>query len=579
MIMIRALPALHRWDGVALAVLVAFWAIRFSGVMANLGSASYLIPGDHDDALEQAWMSWWAGEALTSGELDLLHCPLLNHPYGSNAMSVSIAYVHVSLSGLVRPLFGPIGAINAVFVAVSLFVLLALYRLFRAAGTTRAFACGASILFSVYAIQANGEYPDLELANYGILAQAIAAWLSLLRRGGIARFAIAVVLTAATAVVQSYYGIELFALLGLGIFALAVRLAPVEEPRRGSMAWTAAVLAAGAALALVPLLPSLDYLEGISRAGGPQGPAPAGFGPAAPPSPGGHGGLPAAAMLSLVPLAALAFVGHRRSNALWFAATALFLVLALGQVAVLWPGGPALQTPFGLLREHLPLLWRFHYPRRFALPAALCLCVLLGRVAAHLSGRRDGAPLHLAWTTAAALLSIHLLAQPLMARPGAGMRILPPLLPMPTHPMPPVPPVLAELGEAPGDGLLMELGWESRRALTAYYQTVHQHPIPNNPVLPEEMRDSREPRSILAGHQARLCGGTGSLPERDWFHGFGVRYLVVYDAPGCPFAREERSAWEARGGIEPAYADDEMLLYDLGDPPAANGSGQGGVDP
>lgn len=559
----RGRPVFHRWDGVALGVLVAFWAVRYSGVVAHLTSDSYLIPGDHDDALEQAWMSWWAGKALLSGDLQLLHCPLLNHPYGSNAMSVSVAYVHVSISGLLRPLFGPIGAINAVFVGINLFVLVALYALFRTAGGARSFACGAAILFSVYAVQANGEYPDLELANYGILALAIASWLTLVRKGGGGRFVVAALLTGATLAVQSYYGIELYALLGLGAVALLARMGPLAEPRRGALGWTLGIVLAGAALAALPLIPSLDYMSGIVQNGGPQAAAPpihaaAGAGVAT-----GREGLPAAYLLSLVPLLVLVIHDRRRSSGFWLAAFAVFVVLALGQSAALWPGSTAIPMPFGWLREHLPLLWRFHYPRRFALPAALCLCILLGRIAARWVDRGGGTPASHAWTTVAALLVIHLLAQTMMARPGTSLRIVPPLGPMATHPMPQVPSVLAEIGEDPGEELFLEIGWEPHRALTAYFQTVHQHPVPGNPVLPEEMRDSREPRSILAGHQANLCGSSRALPEVDWFRGYGVRYLAVYDAPGCPFAADERATWEQREGIQPIHAGDLMLLYDL----------------
>lgn len=561
----RGRPVLHRWDGAALAVLVAFWAIRYSGVVAHLTSASYLIPGDHDDALEQAWMSWWAGKALLSGDLQLLHCPLLNHPYGSNAMSVSVAYVHVSLSGLLRPLFGPIGAINAVFVGVSLVVPFALYALFRTAGGTRPFACGAAILFPVYAVQANGEYPDLELANYGFLALAIAAWLALVRRGGIGRFVVACLLTGATLAIQSYYGIELYALLGIGAAALLARRGPVADPRRGALAWTLGVMGIAAVLAALPLLPSLDYMSGMVQDAGPRAAAPPIHAAAGAGVVTGREGLPAAFLLSLVPLLALAIADRRWSSGFWLAAFALFLLLALGQAAALWPGGPVIPMPFGWLREHLPLLWRFHYPRRFALPAALCLCILLGRIAARWVDRGGGTPPRHAWTALAALVVIHLLAQAMMARPGTTLRILPPLGPMATHPMPPVPPVLAEIGQDPGDELFLEIGWEPHRALTAYFQTVHQHPIPGNPVLPEEMRDSREPRSILAGHQANLCASSRELPEVGWFRGYGVRYLAVYDSPGCPFPADERAPWERREGIEPAYVGDLMLLYDLHD--------------
>ncbi len=561
--MIRGRPVFHRWDGVALAVLTAFWAVRFAGVIANLGSDSYLIRGDHDDALEQAWMSWWAGKALLSSEYDLLSCPLLNHPYGSNAMSVSVAYVHVSISGLLRPLLGPIAAINAVFVGVNLFVLVALYALLRGVGGTRPFACGGAILFLLYAVQANGEYPDLELANYGLLALAIAAWLALVRKGGAGRALLAALLTGATAAVQSYYGIELYALLGLGVVALALRLAPVTEPRRGALAWTLGVMVAGALVAVLPLLPSVDYMSGMAPTAVPSSVAPSIHGTVGVGSAAGREGLPSAFLLSLLPLLALVILDRRRSSGFWLAAVALFLVLALGNVAVLWPGGGGVPMPFGWLREHVPLLWRFHYPRRFALPAALCLCVLLARVAANLGRRGGGGTGRQVWMTVGALLVVHLLGQALMARPGTSFRILPPLLPMATHPMPDVPPVLAAIGQDPGDELLLELGWETHRALTAYFQTHHQHAIPGNPVLPDEMRDSRETRSVLARHQAGLCDAAKSLPEVDWFRGHGVRYLVVYDVPGCPFDARDREPWEQREGIAPEYTGELMLLYDL----------------
>jgi hypothetical protein len=564
-------------DALAIGALLTFWAWRFSQLFAHLSHHGYLVPGHHDDALEQLWMSWWASVALRSAEHDLLHCPLLDYPHGADALSVSVAYFHVCLSGLLRPLLGAAGAVNAVFAAANLCALVGSYALVRVAGGTRLLACGVAALVLVHGAQANGEFPDLELANHGLFTLALAAWIALLRHGGRARLAMAAAAVAATAAAQMYYGLELGAVLALAMVLIPVGLAPVAGPRLAMAGRTAAALGIGAGLALLPLLPSLRWLQGIEHASSSRPPvAPLISWVAGAPA-ADDGSLTALGLLPWLALAVLAVVVRRRAAWFWAAVAGVFLLLAAGNFVDV--GGVRITLPYHGLQQHVPLLWRFHFPRRFAFAALIAAGLLAVEAERRFRGRPDLWRGSAVAVTVALLLGLHLLGRVTVYAPAAHGRFAALLRPMPTHPLPAIPAALAHLGEQPPDGdVFLELGWEANRALSAYYHTAHQRPLPVNPLVPPELR-SPASESALARASRELCDREpGGLPGPAWFRERGVRYLLVHDVDGCRLAGEERAAWERSAGLGPLHADDRLVLYDLASARPETAAGNGSTD-
>ena len=495
-----------RADGLALLGLAGFWIWQLWRVFADLDDLHYGDPGPHVDAAGQLWMAWWAERALGSPELDLFHCPLLNHPVGSEALSYDLAFSHALAAGALRPWLGPLGAINGVFAAVVLFDLVAIYLLLRQLTRGALLAAAGACSVVLLAVCHPPDFLDLEVCNLGWLALALASWLALLRHRRPWLLATTVLAIGLTCLSQMYYGLSL-----VGILVIGAWVPPAPDGRfpsaRPPARLTLAVLAAGLVLAALPLLPSIVSALQV-------GLFPAAHPPDAPDTSHlEHTGLGWRALLAVPALAVVAALTRTRAAWVLLVCAALLLLAAIGPPLVVGSDrGSAVPAPWTWLSQHAPLLWRIHFPRRFGIVALLVGALLIAE--AHRVWTGDGArSAPLRSLSAAILISVLLLVGCLAIRSAIAWP--------PTAPVPAGPP-------AASSGFDLACGRFADRV--AYDQAVHGRPIAGTPLRPGDIEAGDEDASPATRHLRFYCDDPRvaiAPPTPEWLREQGIGHVVL----------------------------------------------------
>ncbi len=515
-------------DALAVAGLLVVWAYKGLSIVATLHTRVYQ-GGDDVDSLGQFWMSWWASEAFYTPGRQLFFCPIINTPDGSSVFDANIAYLHVLASGLLRPQLGPQGAINVVFLAGVLCSLLGVYVLARQLTSSRLMAAGGAVLAELLIIEVNPEFSDLEMANYGVLALALTAWIRLLTRGGGGRVLLAGLLVGLTCVEQMYYGISLLLLLGMAVAVAPLGLHPGLGTPRQLVVRTVTATAVGLALALPLMASSLLSLAHVQVV--PDG--------------GGMADLGARyewlfangvmvsnrswSLLGLVPLAGLAAFDRRRQTWFWLAAMALMAFLA---TSFLWDiryeHGLAARSPWMGGERLVPFIWRLTFPRRFGRMAVLLLVALLVASDAGLARRlRPGRVARVGLSVGLLVLGLAM-GSMLVGRPPG---VVPPLRPIEATEQPAVPEFYRRLGRDATASPLLILGCQEHPNLDAYHQVFHGKPIAANPARGTSFGELEGMESPLAAIQRRFCEqDPPPLPYAHELRDQGVRYVVLYES-------------------------------------------------
>ena len=546
----------------ALLLIFIIWLVLCRGILTHFFTRIYQT-GTHVDAVGQLWMSWWSQKSIFDPNLSLFYCPLLNFPRGAAVFSYDVAYLHVLISGLLRPYLGAEGSLNAVFIAGLLCSLIGTYILLRQATSSRIFAACLSaipLLHLFHEAHAGGrnEYPvhfiDVEIANFGYLTLAIALWWLLLKKGGIRRLIFTVLLAGLTVASQMYYGISLMIFFILALILTPLKIGPefVSTPRAWKL--TGVVLIAGLSIALPVLLPSFHELAGM---GALRQVSPV------PIEPELLYHLGYFSLLALIPLGLLAWACRRvdRKVVFWYVTAAVFTFLGVGEYW--YPEGtaqPGVIMPFGILKKLIPFFWRISFPIRFGTMATVAMVVFLALGQRALIRRFS----FLKKFRVPLMIVILLLANfcaGIISQ--SGSLIIPPLSPVKTDELPRPPDVFINIGRSQEEYVILDLLCGHKEYLSAYYQIFHQKAIAGNPLRPEELKKTGEYISDLSRLQRRLCENKQlPLPAASWLVERGVRYIVIYRS----FSEEHEPGFlelfESRFG-PPVYSSAVLRIYKL----------------
>lgn len=353
------------------------------------GTVALVSGGDHADWTGTLWTYWWTAKALSEG---------MNPVVGSwnfYPLGISpVAQYNLLDAVLAAPflwLLGPIRGFNVFAVVLLASSALAMDRLARGAGASRAGALVAGLgleLSTFVGLETyEGRFSQI------LLAPMLLGLLSLFRlsrgEGGVGRAVLTGLLVSATLLGYWYYG--LFLVLG----AIPLWLAEVrrwDRRRLGLLALAAAITALLCGPVVIALIRSFDALPGMAR---PMDTSLFDYGDYG----RGSFGLSMAINQSLWPGWPLSTSGsptddHRialvllllglgglpwgpRGRLRWAALLALGYVLALGPYVRDQAGAPhPWKLPYLFLYDHTPLLDRLWWPERFSILAWIGLCVL-----------------------------------------------------------------------------------------------------------------------------------------------------------------------------------------------------------
>lgn len=540
----------------AISALVAYWVFVCREIFAHFFSRPYSI-GIFVDGVGQQWMSWWIQQAIRTPDFLLFHCPLINYPLGAQVLTYDVAYFHLALSGFLRPILGPYGATNAVFVGAILFGLLAMYGLTRILTESRFIAALFSSLIFPYAFWFGFGFVDIELADLGFLALATATWILATRTGKIRWVIVAGMFTGLTCLAQMYYGINMILFL---IFAALFSFwggQPEGQSSRQSALFSLIIAVVGILMTVPAMLPAIKTLGAVGLVKAlPVFPK---FNPTASTNSVMLLALPAGALILLI----LFFAGWKnRSFRFWVFSSGLFCILAAGTHFKI-PGtdfyGP---LPFYFLKRFVPFFWRYNFTDRFgrmAIVLLVVICVLLLRIVQRrfkLEGK----------TYLGAVLLIfvagHFIA-PLMV--GIGPKPLAWLTPVAVADPYVVPTPVEKMGKDPEQYVVFDLFCGNQVEFSALYQLFHQKPIAGDPLRPDGISGGVE--SDLTKRKNKYCAAIrdGYRPvntPRAWFEQNNVRYIIV---PADYMARmnEKSDGHWVLVDDGPVYADFEVMIYDL----------------
>lgn len=473
------------------------------------------------DAIGMNWMSWWAEKSIYSSAYSFFHCPLINFPLGADTVGYDIAFLHVWLTGLLRPLLGMYGAVNLVYVAALLLSLVATYFLVRQVHPSPLFSAALASLPLVYATRFANGWVDVELANLGLMYGAVAVWLAAMKRDSWRLAVLAGLLMAIAGMAQMYYGLNLFLFFFLVLIfsLLGWRIAPETSLAKWRLTWLTLGVGAGGMLPF-----------GLSALGNLRVDFTVKPWPLFPDSYLGivQDGREFSVFLAVLVLAFLLIFYWRKlpSVRFWLLACMVLLLFAAGFHARLGFPKPFIPLPSLFLKNYVPYFWRLNFTDRFARLAIGLLPVILAlleRYWASRLARRGLARLALA----VVVLWLGSLLAPLMI--GRPVAWLPELDGIRTWSMP-SPPEYRERAKRPDSLAVFSLFCGYNVEAIAYFQTFHQKPIVGDPLRPPAIPVKNE--SDLSKYQRELCrdvlaGKPVSWPTADWWLRQGVGYLEL----------------------------------------------------
>jgi len=539
----------------AFLILFLGWLLLCRGVLAHFFTRIYQTAA-HVDAAGQLWMSWWSQKAIFDPNLSLFSCPLLNFPLAAKVLVYDVAFIHVLISGLIRPILGQVGCLNAVFSAGLLCSLVGTYFLIRQATSSRLFAALLSILPLTHFTHWPHHFIDVEMANYGYLTVSIALWWLLLKYGG-AKFLLAAgLMTGITFITQMYYGIGLLTLFVVALVAAPFKFGPVPIPYKRTWKLTGAVLLLGLLIALPLILLSFRELANIP-------PSSLKLRLMSYPVAAGVERLEPTSLLVLLPLGMLTWLLHRCDQKIlfWFVVTMLFMILGIGEC---WDSEGLskheILLPLGIIQEQIPLLWRIFFPYRFGTMATIAMVVFLALSQRALIRRFS----FLKKFRVPVMMIILLLANfcaGVISKTGS--LLFPPLNPVATNKLPRPPEIFIEMGMDKEKYAVFDLICGHSRYLSAYYQIFHQKAVAGIPLRPLELRNPKEPVSELTELQQDLCEeGPARLASRSWLTERRVKYIVLYQSFLLGKEADFLERFESLYGA-PEYTSPELRVYEL----------------
>ena len=408
---------------------------------------------------------------------------------------------------------------------------------------------------------------------FGYLPLALFCWLRFVERGSWGWGAGALILTGFTSYAQMYYGLALFAMLGLVSLVLFGGVPLLGNEVKRSFRRTITVLGGGFGLALV--LHARNILNAITAETivTPEFTA-------AVPWPFGLADGFLLLLVCVAPIWLGLWLGARRM-ALWGLLALPPALLSLGYALLSDWGGP-FSMPLAWLRSLLPFIWRVTFPNRFVAPMLLALAASLlacWKILPQLMSARwarqkavlGGGFVALLWLIAAFTPLVPSDCAPLMnmASGSSGERLpdypppglpvtgltradaatmcegvtsakLPaaallwPFQPLETVAMPPIPPCLQEISEEAGDFAILELSRCDIRGYVGYFHTAHEKAIAGYPCRQYNLAAKYDAASSMSRFQARYFEDRATrLLSRQELAKLGVNYVVHYDIPGC----------------------------------------------
>jgi hypothetical protein len=556
------------------AIVGLFWAWKTAPIWRHFGSRHYAIRGPLLDTLNMLWLSWWTHFSSASADHSLLFSDLINYPAGgASAVDYSLAFLHVGVAGLLRGVMPDIAAHNLLGLAGFAFSLVALFLLLREVSGEGILAALFSCLVITFGLATSNQLPDLELLYFGYLPLALFCWLRYVDRGSWGWGVGALVLTGFTSYAQMYYGLALFAMLGLVSLVLFGGLPLLGDGVKRSFRRTVLVLGGGFGLAL------LFHARNIVNAITADTIVTPEF-TAAVPWPFGLADGLWLLLVCVAPIWLGLWLGARRM-ALWGLLALPPALLSLGYALLSDWGGP-ISMPLAWLRSLLPFVWRITFPNRFVAPMLLALAASLlafWRILPQLISARwarqkaalAGAFVIFFWLFAAFAPLVPSDCAPLMnMASGTSGEMLPdypppglpvaaltrddaatkcdgvtdarlpasallwPFQPLETVAMPPIPPCLQEIGAEVGDFAILELSRCDIRGYVGYFHTAHEKAIAGYPCRQYKLAAKYDAPSKLSQFQALYFEDRArELMGRRDLANLGVSYVVHYDIPGC----------------------------------------------
>ncbi len=556
------------------AIIGFFWAWKTVPIWRHFGSRHYAIRGPLLDTLNMLWLSWWTHFSGTSADHSLLFSDLINFPAGgASAVDYSLAFVHVGLAGLMRGLMPDIAAHNLLGLAGFAFSLVAIFLLLREVSGEGILAALFSCLVVTFGLATSNQLPDLELLYFGYLPLSLFCWLRYVEGGRRGWGIGAVLLTGFASYAQMYYGMALLAMLGLVALALLGGLPLLGEDVKRSFARTRSVLAGGFGLALLLHARNIFNAVTADTIVTPEFTA-------AVPWPFELADGIWLILVCIAPVWVGLWLGARRM-ALWGLLALPPALLSLGYALVSDWGG-ALSMPLAWLRSLLPFVWRITFPNRFVAPMLLALASALlasWRILPDLLASKwvpwrpaiAGGLILVFWLLAAFTPLVPSDCAPLMNMasgksgemlpdyPPPGMPVttltrddaasmcdgvtgpkLPatalwwPFQPLETVAMPPIPRCLEQIARHQGEFAILELSRCDVRGYVGYFHTAHEKAIAGYPCRQYRLAAKYDAPSILSRFQALYSEDrASSLLTHEVLAGLGVKYVVLYDIPGC----------------------------------------------
>ena len=541
------------FDASAVGALILFWMFLCHRLFANFSTHFFISPYDVD-AVGHFWLSWWASKAVYSPDLSLFFCPYLNYPIGAETFTYHVAYIHIFLAGLFRPILGAAAAINLMYVWGVLLNLMGMYALVRQVSNSRIFCAAIAIIPTIYA-SALVEVIDVEQVNLGYMMIALALWLAAMKSRNKLLLVACGIMVGVTCITQMYYGISLSVLIALAIAADKFGIGPFEQSAGPIVRKTVIAYALAGAIVLPVMLPTIKTLSKISMyqslAFLPENEESLELfmGP-----------------WNLVPiliLGAMIWFAAKRDRVLWFwfIATCSFLFLAIGPYIAI--GEQRIPMPFWLLRQTIPLFWRLSMPVRFGRIAVICLVIFFAiyhkRVIQRLTFAREIRPI-----VFVGLFYLATLIAPLLV--DGTPSLLPQIRPVTAHEVRHPPEVFKSIGLLDDQSPIFDLHCEQDAEMGAYYQVFHEKPINGLPLVAQNLRKIFEYSEMTwlreAFCKAENASEVPPIPDAAWWEKRGVRFLALSTIYAERMGPEFLEQWENRVGLT-RHKYQFVYVYDL----------------
>lgn len=535
----------------AIFVLVIFWAYFCNKIFLDFNSL-YKV-GMSIDAIGQVWMTWWSSVAFSTEGLSPFFCPLLNYPVGSEVMTFDVAFINILISGFFVKYLGVIGAINAVFVTSLLFGLIATYVMIRQVTTNRILALFLSIISGIYIITHLVGFVDVDMANFGFVAFAVAFWIRYLKTKSRVIFVFASLFFALTCIFQMYYGINLIIFFSIMIIASLAGIESLTSPFTKTWRPTLAIMGFGTLLAMPFFIATMNNLEKVkttSLVGGQTNE---------------HLSLAIIPFIFLIIFVFALFKRKSKKLMVWAFAIAIFSLFSVGLQLEIPGTYTTVPMPFKLFQTYIPFFWRYNFTDRFGRMAILLLPIFLAMINSNVqSFFPDKSSIKKSVMTIFILFLMAKTASPLMV--GKMPTIHKDLMPITAMRLMDVPEVVLKMNDDKEKYVVFELYCEEDSPFTPFFQVYHQKPIAGEATRPE-MFFGKHKLSELSLLQKRFCDSAKLvknilLPPLAWWKEQQVRYLVLNDSfiarKGGNFMEE----WESAYG-NPVSISQQFRFYDL----------------